>query len=408
MGDRSHVRKKNAGGRPKKIPHVRPNSGRKQVGIKNASKSTRYRRALNILKISENDPTVLQSAINICQKREIIEPENSSDDEHEDKFKKIIKHTKESALAFYLENNYNQKSYKALVSDSIARNCKLYPCYQKVREAMVQCELEKNEYHLSEIEISVTLQQILNKSAERLCDAVATEWDGRYVRNLELSVTLGFDSSSAHLNPHQKCVDPKNERSDPQSSLFVSSFIIVQLRSNSSTHSWLNPTPQSVRFCRPLRLAFEKEDEAATLKEHTRITKEIDALATHTFHLKNGIQAEVTFVVSQTLFDGKCVNTIVGNRATCRCPMCNRTVHNFGNLEDDFAPTESFLKLGMGLLHCEIKSFEHILHLAYRNTESIKTWDIKKPLKGKIVSVSFENLHIIIYNLMKGIRKILT
>ncbi|XP_043465714.1 uncharacterized protein LOC122500713 [Leptopilina heterotoma] len=61
--------------------------------------------------------------------------------------------------------------------------------------------------------------------------------------------------------------------------------------------------------------------------------------------------------------------------------MCNRTAHSFGNLKDDFAPITPFLQLGLGLLHCEIKSFEHLLHLAYRNKEEIRQWDMKVHLK---------------------------
>ena len=130
--------------------------------------------------------------------------------------------------------------------------------------------------------------------------------------------------------------------------------------------SVLNPTPQSYRFCRPLRIAFEKEDEKVIINEHNRLTSEIEALTPHRFVMSNGKPVKLTFQISTTMFDGKCVNTIVGNRATIKCPMCLQSSCDFNNLEKDFSPNESMLKLGLGLLHIQIKTFEHLLQLFYK------------------------------------------
>ena len=220
---------------------------------------------------------------------------------------------------------------------------------------------------VSETEVLVPLQSILNKSAERLCESIALDWKEDDLRNLELTVTLGFDSSSAHVNPQQKSKNSENENYNAHLSLFVSSFIIIQLKStHSDDSSWLNPTPQSVRFCRPLRIALEKEDDVATLSEHKRLNEEIEKLIPHRFKMSNEKSVRIKFNIYQTLFDGKCLNTIVGNSATSRCPVCFYTAHKFGNLECDFILKEMSLKKGLGLLHCEIKAFEHFLHISYR------------------------------------------
>lgn len=234
----------------------------------------------------------------------------------------------------------------------------------------------------SEIQVVVPLQQMLNKTVERLCEAVALKWNENHLCDTELHVTIGFDSSSGHVNPHQHCSDPINENLNSQNSLFVSSFIIIKLScSFCEKCSWINPTPQSVRFCRPLRIALEKEDEEATMREYRRLNGEIDALLRHTFQMQNGKIVTAKFIVSQTLFDGKCINTILGNRATMKCPLCDKPTRSFSNLTDDFTPVQTSLKLGLGLLHAEIKSFEHLLHISYRLT--IKMWDVKKEFRGK-------------------------
>lgn len=296
-----------------------------------------------------------------------------------------LRHTKESALAFYLEYNYNRDSYRGLRKDTEKRNSCIYPSEYIINKAMEECQ--PSNYRMTEIEVSVSLQDMLNKTAERLCEAVALEWDIRDLQKLKLVVTLGFDSSSGHTNPHQTYANSENEDSSAQQSLFVTSMIVIALQCSTS-NAWLNPTPQSVRFCRPLRIAFEKENDIITKREFNRLNEEIKNLFSHSFTMSNSKNVKVTFNVYQTLFDGKCVNTIVGNSATTRCPMCLRTSHQFNNFDDDFAPIMSSLKYGLGLLHCEIKCFEHLLHISYRlclggDESENKTWDVRKPLKGK-------------------------
>ena len=68
---------------------------------------------------------------------------------------------------------------------------------------MVECEPLK--INKSEVQVVVPLQDLLNKTVERLSNAVAREWNKEVLLNLEILVTTGFDSSSGHINPHQKC-----------------------------------------------------------------------------------------------------------------------------------------------------------------------------------------------------------
>ncbi|OXU22516.1 hypothetical protein TSAR_014078 [Trichomalopsis sarcophagae] len=55
--------------------------------------------------------------------------------------------------------------------------------------------------HISstEVEVMISLQQMLNKTSERLCESVALEWNENVLDNLNLLITLGFDSSSGHM-----------------------------------------------------------------------------------------------------------------------------------------------------------------------------------------------------------------
>lgn len=94
---------------------------------------------------------------------------------------------------------------------------------------MKECEL--SDMIVSEIEVKVSLQSMLGKSIERLSEVVSVDWSEEHLYNLELIVTLGFDSSSGYNNPHQRYEDDDNKYTEAQQSLLVSSMIICKLSS---------------------------------------------------------------------------------------------------------------------------------------------------------------------------------
>ena len=127
----------------------------------------------------------------------------------------------------------------------------------------------------------------------------------------------------------------------------VTGMNVIQLRnSQDPTCSWINPTPQSVRFLRPLSISFEKEDDITSVFEYERLKKEINNLRSHKFILSNGKEVSIFYEVYQTMFDGKCVNALVKNPATSRCPMCLNTTHQFNSEDVDFTPDDENLLFG--------------------------------------------------------------
>lgn len=197
-----------------------------------------------------------------------------------------------------------------------------------------------------------------------------------------MHVSVGFDGSSAHLNPHQAYEDNANVNNASQNSLLGTSFVIIQLKEpRNNGFSWINPTPQSPRYCRLLYLQLKKETDEEIKAEYARLLKERNKLTTFRMKTSEGI-INVTFVVSFTLFDGKSVNAITKNKSTNSCPICQKTCSQFGNLDADFRPvSDQNLELGLGLLHCLIKVLEYLLQLSYRT--EIKKWICRGPLQGR-------------------------
>ena len=234
---------------------------------------------------------------------------------------------------------------------------------------------------INDIEVCVTLQELLNITGERLCEAIVLDWPDETYRNLKIRVSIGFDSSSCHKNPQQKFESEEYENKNAQVSLFVTCIGVIQLfDSRNSEYNWINPTPMSVRFFRLVRLCYEKESPENTKREYARLLEEIKFLSSYTLTLSNGKSVRLKYEVFHTLFDGKCLNTITDNPSSSRCPCCNLTTSAFSNLNNKFTPKEDSVKYGLGILHCEIKAFEHLMNISYR--KPFKHWDRTDKDKG--------------------------
>ncbi|KAL7290927.1 hypothetical protein TKK_0015654 [Trichogramma kaykai] len=380
MGRSNAIPHKKAG-RPPKKTNLSSKGGRKKKDIFDPSVSvserTIYRRAEELTAQCNYNIQIIELALTIAKKQNGIDSRAVVVSEKSD----AIKHNEESALAIFLDLDFSVYQYKNLTADCLNRNCRIFPNYNKIAAAKKNClvEILKN----SESEVMVSLQNMLNKSIERLCELKAKDWSSMSLFNLEFIVSLGFDSSSGHVSPNQVAVDQNNNNNTTQVSLFVSCLNIIQMSCTLEgfENEWINPTPQSIRFTRPLRMSFEKENNEAINQEIERINYEIDHLKVHNFKLDNDKTVRFKYDVYKTLFDGKCVNTLVKNNATCRCPMCLKTTHQFGNPACDFTPLKSSLSFGLSSLHAEIKVFEHLLHISYRL--ELGEWDIRADMQDR-------------------------
>ena len=85
-----------------------------------------------------------------------------------------------------------------------------------------------------------------------------------------------------------------------------------------------------------------------------------------------------------TMFDGKIVKVISGTEGYSRCTACGVFSSEFGDLKNDFTLISNNLKLGLPLLHCELRSFKFLLNLSYRLY--IKQWTCGRTTKRKLRS----------------------
>lgn len=374
-------------GRPKKRSMIGTasmnNPGRppKIACFESASYSTKLRRAHELA--GKFDIETIQLALNLANRNVVDESDSESDECTESVEHLPIRHSNESGFAFFLENDYSKAQWERLVADSKKRGANIYPSFYLLGQVKQQCR-PQNFTIQNEVCVEVELQEMMNLTAERLVCAVGADWSQHDLNRLTLIGAYGFDSSSGFKNPHQKFEDKANVSLKSEFSLFASTFAISGLVTSNKKKMWLNPTPQSVRFCRPLRIALEKETEATVRAERDRLETQVKSLSSHRFPLPNGKQATVKFDLHLSMVDGKCLNFLLENEATTRCPICSLTMGNFNKTVDweTIVPKEH-LKHGLGNLHCEIKTMEMLIKLSCRDRLNLETWTVSGEHKGK-------------------------
>uniref|UniRef100_A0ABD2VYH8 Uncharacterized protein n=1 Tax=Trichogramma kaykai TaxID=54128 RepID=A0ABD2VYH8_9HYME len=138
------------------------------------------------------------------------------------------------------------------------------------------------------LDIFEKIENVSEKTLYRRAEEFAAQCNND-VKFIELALKIarkknGCDDSATIIetNKNEKCDgdsalsfsldldgDDQIEEFTSQAYLFVSCMNIIQMSCNlhGHDHCWVNPSPQSIRFTRPLRMSFEKEDDEAITKE---------------------------------------------------------------------------------------------------------------------------------------------
>lgn len=302
----------------------------------------------------------------------------------------------DEALAFLLENNFSKAQYCNIQSENKSRNCNIYPPYKSLTAVKSKCRPEGIE--VLENMARVPLESLLQHTVSRLIKfqmdvlmAVLNKTESNSI-DAELVVSYGFDSSTGQSNYKQQYFQESENYSD--SSLLATTLIPLQLIDSDKNILWQNRTPQSIRFCRPIKLEFIKETKETILKERAEIEEQIKKLETFQVQINEKSCINVKFKLFLTIIDGKVLNVLTETPSYQTCPICGATPNDFLSTHDltseKFKPKEDHLRYGISPLHCCLRSFEFFVHLGYK--KMVKKWQIRNPKDKKIVEKSKERI----------------
>ncbi|XP_055839998.1 uncharacterized protein LOC129907699 [Episyrphus balteatus] len=367
------------------VPRV--GMGRRTLEFEECSDQTKRRKTAALR--SENPASALAFAAQMSfraagkiQEAEVIKKVSQSHNYAKDCLdltlnSKIKKLSPREALSMIIEAQLSRKQYEII--RNIAKD--LFPSYKMIQAEKSLCY--PNNISVSETKAEVSLQSLLDHTANRLLNSQQNIFELCTVNPSDEIVLIskwGFDGSSSHTQYKQKFI---SECSDDKY-MFLTSLVPLRLVLNKTNEIpvvlWQNPRPSSPRFCRPINLEYAKETNELVKEKKEKIDNEIRNLISSVVNL-NACSYKVTHKPIFTMVDGKICNSLTDTNSTLRCYLCGATSKDFNNLElvSQKETQSDYLSFGISVLHSWIRTFECILHLAYKLP--ITSWRVSKENK---------------------------
>lgn len=320
--------------------------------------------------------------------------------------------TPTEALQFMLKNSMSKSSYMDMRLECKLSGADIWPTYNVVREAKLQCRPSKEDIVLSEKKADVSLQSLLEHTARRLIklqyDVIIQNMQNTnvFVTEAVLMCSWGFDGSSGY-STYKQSYTSTNGNPNEDENLFVTVMIPLRL-STTNVILWNNRISQSASFCRPISLHFVRESRDVILQQKSNIEEQIRNLKVVEIKLDDVYCIRIHFSLFLTLIDGKVLNIITNTKSMQTCPICHATPKQFNDISNKhkqtgvFLPDPNSLQYGISPLHAWIRIFECVLHISYRL--DIKAWQVRSneqkavfvKRKKVIQQILWENMGLIV------------
>ncbi|CAH0562943.1 unnamed protein product [Brassicogethes aeneus] len=271
------------------------------------------------------------------------------------------------AIALYYDLNLTVRKYEILRSVVNAMHPDCFPSYRSLLTT-------KNKYlpaHISVTETSaeVDLQELLEKTTISILNI--SNLSKCQTSDLKLICKWGFDGSSGHSLYKQKFASP----SATDEYMFLTAMVPIQLIDRSKNIISCNFKTSSTFYCRPIKFTFIKECAEIIRQEEKNVVQSINALKTYEISVGDA-NFKVSFEMLFTMFDGSVANILSQTNSSAKCIICGATPKemNLDTVLTKYPKVENY-RFGISTLHCWIRFFECLLHIAYRLP--IKTWQVK-------------------------------
>lgn len=290
-----------------------------------------------------------------------------------------VSYSPEEALAVMVDLKLTQHQYNLLHNQAKTRNADIYPPYMKIFEVKQECYPPFKFFEVTDYGANIKLQPLLNLTSERLlkiCDSNLLENITK--PRIHVIYKWGLDGASGQSSYKQIFQNDPGDVTD--ASIVMISLVPLQVKSSNGI-IWTNPTPSSTKFCRPIRFEFIKETTDTINQQYSLIQEQIDQLHCTTINI-NGKILKKSHELFCTMLDGKSINARTStSSSTCNiCGSKPSQMNNIGSLKRRICNEENYM-YGISSLHCWIRFFECLLHIAYKLP--IKKWTTRGDSKAK-------------------------
>lgn len=280
--------------------------------------------------------------------------------------------TEEEAIALMLELGLSRNQYQTLRMALLEKGMKVLPSYKSIQEK--KQSIIPSPIAVNEREACIELSTLLENTASRLvCDFSTDQLKKSNNCDVVLMCKWGCDGLSA-LPEYKQTSGSQN--ACEYKSVFMSSLVPLRIRayslSGSSSTScgntfediWINSTPGSKLFCRPIGFEYTKESKTTTKDLVAYIKDEIRNLEPISIEMGE-YKFNISFDLSLTMIDGKVSNAITETSSFWKCSICDDMKSQFSDIAKERTINEEVLTFGISPLHARIRFMEHFLHIAY-------------------------------------------
>lgn len=314
------------------------------------------RSGAQILKKIDSSP----ANISTCIKKSIESPPKTP-----------VKYSKEEALALYINGKFTKSSYSEMRQGAKERNADIYPSYNKIKEAKVECYPPSKFVKISETSAEIALQALLDHTATRILISIRDKISASHTKfqnGFILYCKWGLDGSSGHSTFKQKWSNSSDSTTPNDGCLVGVCLVPLLLKANSNLEVWKNDVPGSTRYCRPIKLIFAKETFDLLKRETENVERQIKKLKPLKVKLENCKHTfEIRYHLKLTMIDGKAAAALT-DVSTQKCFACEASPSMMNDLASIFTRQVNIelCDLGLSILHCWIRTLDNQLSVSYR------------------------------------------
>ncbi|KAE8740613.1 hypothetical protein FOCC_FOCC013871 [Frankliniella occidentalis] len=287
----------------------------------------------------------------------------------------------EEVVSNILDANLSKSQYLSLRSCCKAHNVDIFPSYHTVVEAKTGIYPTPSSMIISESSAEIDLQSLLDHDTKRLfkyLEAESSECLKAIPDGAELLFLhkWGFDGSGSHTTYQQHDVMGQGKKKSIDVSILLTAIAPLELRlpGEEPTVLWSNPSPGSVRFCKPIRVQFSQENKEVAKKEKSYFQNKINALRASQVETL-GKTVTVRHKLEITMLDGKTRSYLTDTPSFASCPVCGgRPVQLKTSIS--LPIKEGAYSYGLSPLHARIRFLEAVLHISYRLI--VKQWSVNE------------------------------
>lgn len=133
-----------------------------------------------------------------------------------------------------------------------------------------------------------------------------------------------------------------------------------------------------------MKIVFEKENKNLVISVFDDYQEKIRDLETQVV-VFGGKTFDVQYVLHCTMIDGAVANILTDTKSCSKCFICKKTPTEMNDMSVEKPPEINNYKYGMSSLHCWLRCFECLLHIAYKLP--FKKWKVGKDHKTQLLEV---------------------